>query len=114
MYIGAIRLYDGPSKKESITDTFAGKKLPPSITALTSTKFICPKTKRFTLQEDNNQIFLVPFLETAKGAIDSRNRGTKIRNCLFRDFSHVYSSDDPSDAVKVQSHWPSKDPINET
>ncbi len=108
MYIGAIRLYDGPSKKESITDTFAGKKLPPSITALTSTKFICPKTKRFTLQEDNNQIFLVPFLETGNGAIDSRDRSRKKTNCLFRDFSHAYSGDDPPDAVKVKPHESSK------
>ncbi len=102
MYIGVIRLYDGPPNKESIVDTFAGKELPSRIAALTGTKFICPKTKRFTLQEDNNQIFLVPFLETVQGSTESKDKGIKKRNSLFRDFSHVYSSDDPPDAVKVQ------------
>ncbi len=114
MYNGAIRLYDGPSKQKSIADTFGGKELPPSIAALISSKFICPNTKRFTLQEDNNQIFLIPFLETDKGTIGSRDRSIKKRNSLFRDFSHVYSSDDPPDAVKVQPHEPSKNHIDET
>ena len=102
MYVVAIRLYACPRKKESITDIFAGKELPSNIAALTSTKFICPNTKRFTLQEDNNQIFLIPFLETDKETIDSRNRSIKKINSLFRDISHVYSSDDPPDAVKVK------------
>jgi len=70
MYIGVIRLNDGPPKKESIADTFAGKELLPSIAALSSTKFVCPNTKRFTLQEDNNQIFLVPSLEIGKEAVN--------------------------------------------
>jgi len=114
MYVGAIILDGGPPKKKSIADTFAGKELPPRIAALTSTKFICPNTKRFTLQEDDNQIFLVPFLEKDQGSIDSGDRGIKKRNSLFRDFSHVYLSDDPPDAVKVQSHGSSKDHIDET
>ncbi len=100
MYIGFIRLYDGPPKQKSITDTFGGKELPPSIDALISTKFICPNTKRFTRQEDSNQIFLVPYLE--------RDRGIKKINSLFRDFSHDYSSDDPPDAVKDKPHRSSK------
>ena len=100
MYVGFIRLYDGPPKQKSITDTFGGKELPPSIAALISTKFICPNTKRFTRQEDSNQIFLVPYLE--------RDRGIKKINSLFRDFSHDYSSDDPPDAVKAKPHRSSK------
>ncbi len=102
MYIGVIKLYDGPPNKKSIVDVFDGKVLPPHIAVLTSTKFICPKTKRFTLQKDNNQIFLVPFLETSREFIDSRDQDVLKRNSLFRDFSHVYSSDDLPDAVKVK------------
>ncbi len=102
MYIGVIKLYDGPSNKKSIVDVFDGKVLPPHIAVLTGTKFICPKTKRFTLQEDNNQIFLVPFLEASQVTIDSGDQGILKRNSLFRNFSHGYSSDDPPDAVKVQ------------
>jgi len=100
MYVGFISLYDGPPEQKSITDTFGGKELPPSIDALISTKFICPNTKRFTLQEDSNQIFLVPYLE--------RDRGIKKINSLFRDFSHDYSSDDPPDTVKAKPHRSSK------
>ena len=59
MYVVAIRLYACPQKKESIADIFAGKELSSYIAALTSTKFICSNTKRFTLQEDNNQIFSI-------------------------------------------------------
>ena len=108
MHIGFIRLYDGSPKQKSIADTFGGKELPPRIAALCSTKFICPNAKRFTLQEDSNQIFLVPCLETGKDAIGSRNRGIKKINSLFRDFSHDYSSDDPPDAVKAKFHGQSK------
>ena len=97
-------------RKKTVADTFAGKELPPNIAALTNTKFICPNTKRFTLQEDNNQIFFVPFSETDQGAIGSRDRGNKKSNSLFRIFSHEYSSNDPPDAVKVQSHGLSKGP----
>ena len=93
MYIGVIRLYNGPLKKESIADTFEGKELSSSMAVLTSTKFICPKTKRFTLQEDNNKFFLVPFLETDQGAIDSKDRGVKKRNSLYRVFPRTLNVD---------------------
>ncbi len=102
MYIGVIKLYDGPPNKKSIVDVFDGKTLPPRIAVLTGTKFICPKTKRFTLQEDNNQIFLVPFLEASQVAVDLRDQGILKRNSLFRNYLHVYSSDTPPDAVKIK------------
>ena len=114
MYVGTLRLDARSPKKETVADTFAGKELPPNIAALTNTKFICPNTKRFTLQKDSNQIFFVPFLETDQGTIGSKDRGNKKSNSLFRDFSHEYSSNDYPDAVKVQSHGSSKDHIDET
>ena len=55
-----IDLNDGPAKKESINNLYAGKELPPSIATLTNNKTMCPKTGRLTSQSDNNQVFLVP------------------------------------------------------
>jgi hypothetical protein len=55
-----IELNDGPAKKESIGDTYAGKALPPQIATLKGNMTTCPVTKRLTSQEDNNQVFLVP------------------------------------------------------
>ena len=55
-----IGLNDGPAKKESIGDTYAGKELPAAIVTLIGNKTICPNTKKWTSQEDNEQVFLVP------------------------------------------------------
>jgi len=59
MEIG-VDLNDGPPKRESIGDTYAGKELPKKIVELMSNYTLCPKTKRFFLQKDNHQVFLVP------------------------------------------------------
>jgi len=55
-----IELNDGPAKKESIGDTYAGKELPPQVATLIGNMTNCPITKRLTSQKDNNQVFLVP------------------------------------------------------
>ena len=56
-----IQLDDGPSKKEKLRDTFAGKEIPQEITALIiSNKFSCPQTGVITSPKDNNQVFVVP------------------------------------------------------
>ncbi len=89
MYVSTIRLDSSPPKKISIADVFAGNELPPCIAALTKTKSIYQKTKRFTLQEDNNQISLVPFLETDQGHIASRDRGIK-KETVYSEFFHKY------------------------
>ena len=55
-----IDLNDGPVKKESIGDTYAGKELPPQIVTLIGNMTNCPNTGKLTSQKDNNQVFLVP------------------------------------------------------
>jgi len=55
-----IDLNDGPAKKESIGDTYAGKELPPQIATLIGNMTNCPTTGKLTSQKDNNQVFLVP------------------------------------------------------
>ncbi len=55
----SISLNDGPPEKDCIGNTYAGKKLPPEITALVNNKITCPNTGKLTAQEDNNQVFLV-------------------------------------------------------
>lgn len=55
-----ISLNDGPAKKESIGNTYAGKELPAQVGTLSNNTVTCPVTKKLTSQEDNNQVFLVP------------------------------------------------------
>ena len=55
-----LSLDDGPAKKESIADTYAGKELPPQVATLSNNEVTCPNTGKLTSQEDNNQVFLVP------------------------------------------------------
>lgn len=55
-----IELNDGPAKRESIGDTYAGKALPPQVATLSGNMTVCPVTKKLTSQKDNNQVFLVP------------------------------------------------------
>ncbi len=45
---------------ESIGDVYAGEELPSNIASIINTKTVCPNTKKWTIQKDNNQIFLVP------------------------------------------------------
>lgn len=83
MYVGKFRLDARSPKKETVADTFVGKEIPPNIAALTNTKFICPNAKRFTLQKDSNQIFLVPFLETDQGVLGSKDQVKSLRDKNF-------------------------------
>ena len=55
-----LALDDGPTKKESIGDTYAGREMPPQVANLINNQTVCPNTKKFFTQRDNNQIFLVP------------------------------------------------------
>ncbi len=55
-----FELDDGPSKRESIGDTYAGKELPPKIASLINNQMECPNTKKMFTQQDNKQVFLVP------------------------------------------------------
>jgi len=54
-----IGLDDGPAKKESIGNVYAGKELPPNIAQLSKNEMTCPKTGKIFTQKDNNQIFIV-------------------------------------------------------
>jgi hypothetical protein len=54
-----INMNDGPVKKESINDTFAGKEIPSNF-QFVNNMFRCPKTKKMTSQKDNDHVFLVP------------------------------------------------------
>ena len=54
-----IQLSDGPAKRGSIGDTYAGKELPTAVATLIGNKTICPNTGKLTSQADNNQVFLV-------------------------------------------------------
>ncbi len=56
----SVSLDDGPVKKESIGDTYAGKELPKELATLTNIRTTCPKTGKLTSQENNHQVFLVP------------------------------------------------------
>lgn len=56
----SIDLKNGPPKKESIGNLYAGEPLPPNIANLMKNKTTCPKTGKSFVQEDNNQVFLVP------------------------------------------------------
>ncbi len=56
----SIELDDGPAKKESINNAYAGKELDPSIAMITGNMTTCPNTGKLTSQQDNNQVFLVP------------------------------------------------------
>jgi len=56
----SIGLNDGPTQKDSIGNTYAGKELPPEIAIIEGNMTNCPNTGKMTSQKDNNQIFLVP------------------------------------------------------
>ncbi len=59
-----VSLEDGPVKKESIGDLYAGKELPPNVAELMNNQTTCPKTGRPFAQKDNKQVFLVPVAVT--------------------------------------------------
>jgi len=55
-----ISLEDGPPERESIGNLYAGKDLPSNIANLINNKTRCPKTGKWFVQKDNNQVFLIP------------------------------------------------------
>jgi hypothetical protein len=55
-----VTIPNGPIEKQSVGDLYAGKSLPKSLAALTSTSISCPKTGRQSTQKNPYQIFLVP------------------------------------------------------
>ena len=57
-----ITLEDGPKERQSIASAYAGKRPPPDIVTLLKNDLQCPETGRAFVQEDINQIFLVPVL----------------------------------------------------
>ncbi|HEU4346124.1 MAG TPA: hypothetical protein VFU31_31625 [Candidatus Binatia bacterium] len=57
-----IHLYDGPVDTQSIGETFKGQSLPPQILAIEGRKTLCLKSGKLFIQDDINQIFLVPAL----------------------------------------------------
>jgi len=55
-----VTLDDGPPDRQSIGDTYRGKALPVDVARLTNNTLTCPETGKDFVQQDNNQIFLVP------------------------------------------------------
>ncbi len=55
----SINLDLGPIVKKSIGDTYAKKTLPLEIINLLSNKTKCPATRKWFVQKDNKQVFLV-------------------------------------------------------
>lgn len=55
-----VTLNDGPAERESIGNTWAGKAMPPEVARLHHNTVTCLATGQRFVQEDNNQIFLVP------------------------------------------------------
>jgi hypothetical protein len=60
----SVMLEDGPSAKESIAKSYAGKDLPSTLAGLKNKRVYCPKTGRQYSQNDNNKVFLVPVGES--------------------------------------------------
>lgn len=57
-----ITLEDGPKEKQSIASAYAEKRPPSDIVTLLKNGLQCPETGKTFVQEDINQIFLVPVL----------------------------------------------------
>ncbi len=51
---------DGPDQKTKVADAFDGIELPPGIVTIKNNYFKCKETGEMYLQEDNDQLFLVP------------------------------------------------------
>lgn len=55
-----IELKDGPADRKSIGDAYAGKEIPPNIVNLINNRIVCPRTRKWFTQKDNNQVFIIP------------------------------------------------------
>ncbi len=55
-----IALDYGAAAPQSIGDVYDGRELPLEVAMLVNNVTMCPTTGRSILQQDNNQVFLVP------------------------------------------------------
>lgn len=57
-----VRVYleHGPAGEQSIGETYKGAPLPPQISAIERRKVLCLKTGKLIVQENLDQIFLLP------------------------------------------------------
>jgi hypothetical protein len=55
-----VHLDVGPDAKQNIADTFQEKSRPPQILALDGHKTLCLKTGKVFVQENDDQVFLIP------------------------------------------------------
>lgn len=55
-----LHIEEGPNRKQSITEYFRGRPVPPQVAAIRGRTALCPKTgKKFPLANDS-EVFLVP------------------------------------------------------
>ena len=55
-----LHLDDGPELKQSISEFFHGRALPPQVEAIRGRSALCPKSGRKISFENDSEIFLVP------------------------------------------------------
>ena len=55
-----LHLDDGPVEKRSIGETYKGRTQPPQLLAIGGHKTLCLKTGKMFVQENDDQIFLIP------------------------------------------------------
>jgi len=55
-----VSLDDGPADTATIDETYRGKRLPPEVAAMMANRIECTNTGRWTQQDDDTQVFLVP------------------------------------------------------
>jgi hypothetical protein len=56
-----IHLDHGPDQKQSLTQFYCDRSMPPQITAIRGRRVFCLKTGSIFRLENDDQIFLVPF-----------------------------------------------------
>ena len=55
-----VAIEDGPAEKQSIGYTYGERELPPVLAGLFNNPFKCPETGKSFIQDDRDQVFLVP------------------------------------------------------
>jgi hypothetical protein len=55
-----LHIEEGPDHKQSITDSFRGRSVPPQVKAIRWHTALCPKTGRKFPLENDSEVFLVP------------------------------------------------------
>ena len=56
----SLHIDEGPDRKQSITESFRGRIVPPQVAAIRSHKALCPKTGRKFPLDNDSETFLVP------------------------------------------------------